>query len=105
MGMTWDDLADLRARGLKPELPVMVTDRPMYARNMEGVGCVAILHKSGERMPVNLLHGLDVWFTFARCELAGKVAALIRQRAVKPKSMRAWCHCHRTFTTTCGGCK
>ncbi len=102
--VTWHDLAGLRRQGLKPELPVYVTDRWRLARNMTDVGCVAILHKRGEPMPVRWLAGLDVRLDFDRCELAGRVAKLMRERGVEPRSLRAWCRCARDFVATCGEC-
>lgn len=100
----WNDLAELRIRGQRPVFPVIVTDRWILARNMTDVGCVAILHKRGEPMPVRWLDGLDVMLDFGQCELAGRVARLMRERDVKPKSVRAWCDCARAFVVTCGHC-
>lgn len=105
MGLaTWSDLAALRLRGLRPELPVYVTNRWILARNMTDAGCVAILHRSGEPMPVRWLHGLDVMLDFDSCELAGRVARVMAQRDVQPRSMRAWCRCANGFVATCGQC-
>lgn len=104
MAVTWTELADLRRRGLRPELPVYVTDRWMLARNMTDVGCVAILHKRGEPMPVRLLEGLDVCLEFPTCVASGRVARLIRERNVAPRSLRAWCRCARDFVSVFAGC-
>lgn len=105
MAMTWNDLAELRRAGLQPGLPVYVTNRPMLARNMRDVGCVAIVHRAGERMPVELLDGLDVRLDFGRCDLAGRVHRLMRLREVEPKRVRAWCECCGGFVATCGACE
>jgi hypothetical protein len=102
--MTWQDLGGLRLRGLKPELPVYVTNRYIVAENMDGVGCVAIMHRSGEPMPVRWLAGLDVRLQFDNCATAGKVARLMREREVKPRSVRAWCRCAGDFVAVCGAC-
>lgn len=104
MAVTWDQLADLRRRGLRPGLPVYVTDRPVLARNMTDVGCVAILHRKGEPMPVALLEGLDVRLDFGRCEIAGRVKRLMDRREVVAGDLRAWCQCAREFVAVCGGC-
>lgn len=102
--MNWDDLAELRRQGLKPQLPVYVTDRWMLAKNMTDIGCVALLHRRGEPMPVRWLDGLDVRLDFGRCELAGRVNRLMQARDVKPQSLRAWCDCAKDFVATCGPC-
>lgn len=102
--MTWHELAALRLRGMKPELPVYVTDRWRLVENMTDVGCVAIMHRQGQPMPVGWLGGLDVRLDFSRCEMAGRVADLMRRREVTPRSMRAWCKCAREFVTVCGAC-
>lgn len=102
--VTWSDLAALRLRGLRPELPVYVTTRWILARNMTDVGCIAILHKRGEPMPVRWLHGLDVMLDFDDCETAAKVKRLIDQREVQPRRLRAWCRCAGGFVATCGAC-
>jgi hypothetical protein len=101
---TWADLSALRLHGLRPELPVFVTDRWRLAANMRDIGCVAILHRSGQPMPVRWLHGLDVLLDFDHCETAGKVARLMRERGVRPRFCRAWCKCARDFVATCGAC-
>lgn len=94
--MTWDTLADVRREGLRPELPVYVTDRWSLVRNMAEIGCVSILHKRGEPMPVELLHGLDVRLDFGSCELGARVKRLMDHHEVTPRSMLAWCE-------RCGG--
>ena len=101
---TWSDLASLREQGLKPGLPVYVTDRPVLARNMRDVGCVAILYTGGEPMPVWLLDRLDVRMDFGRCELVGKVHRLMRRHGVRPARLRAWCDCAHDFVATTGPC-
>jgi hypothetical protein len=102
--MTWDDLADLRRCGLRPELPVYVTDRWQLTQNMVSVGCVAILHRSGQSMPVELLAGLDLRLDFDRCERAGQVKRLMDRRGVAAGSLLAWCSCWGGFVAVCGPC-
>lgn len=104
MAGTWNDLAALRLRGMRPELPVYVTDRWMLAKNMTDVGCLAVLHRRGEPMPVLWLDGLDVRLDFGRCERSGVVHRLLRRRAIEPKSLRVWCECAQDFVATCGPC-
>lgn len=101
---TWADLGELRRRGMRPELPVYVTDRWRAAQTYADIGCLAILHKRGEPMPVAWLQGLDVLVDFDRCETAGKVKRLMDSRGVEPRWMRAWCRCAREFVATCGAC-
>jgi hypothetical protein len=103
--MTWDALAEVRRKGMKPLLPVYVTDRWMLAKNMRDVGCISILHKPGKPMPVRLLDGLDVRLDVGTCERAGRVKRLMDQRDVKPATMRAWCQCAGEFVALCVECE
>lgn len=89
---------------MKPALPVFVTSNWQLARNMESIGCMAIMHERGEPMPVKFLQGLDVYLDFDRCETAGKVWRLMVARDTLPRSCRAWCRCARAYVTTCGAC-
>jgi hypothetical protein len=102
--MTWDVLREARRQGMRPELPVYVTDRWPLVRNMADCGCIAILHKRGEPMPVKLLDGLDVRLDFGKCETAGRVKRLMDARDVQPAKLRAWCNCARDFVAVCGPC-
>ena len=104
MAVTWSELADIRRKGLRPDLPVYVTDRWILARNMRDVGCVAILHKSGERMPVELLTGLDVRLDFSDCGKAARVKRLMDLREARPQRLRAWCKCAGEFVAVCTDC-
>lgn len=89
----WDALRMLRMAGQKPALPVIVTTKPILPQRLEGVGCLVILHKAGEVMPVKLLDGLDVIFFFDRCELAIHVEHLAQAKGVTFASSRTWCGC------------
>lgn len=102
--MTWDTLAEVRRQGLRPELPVFVTDRWPLVQNMRDIGCIAILHKRGEPMQVKLLDGLVVRLDFGKCELAGRVKRLMDQRDVRPANVRAWCDCAKDYVAVCGEC-
>lgn len=89
----WDALRMLRMAGHKPQLPVIVTSKAQLPRRLEGVGCLVILHRAGEVMPVKLLDGLDVIFFFDRCELAGHVWKLAQSKGVTFASVKTWCSC------------
>lgn len=88
----WDALRLLRMGGKKPALPVIVTTKPHLPRRLEGVGCLVILHKAGEVMPVQLLEGLEVIFMFERCELATHVWRIAKAKGVKFNA-KTWCKC------------
>lgn len=90
---SWAELAELRQQGYRPSLRMFVTTDPTFARRMTWVGCVAVLHRAGEPMPVELLHGLDVILDVGRCARAESVMRLIRERNVVPERLQVWCGC------------
>ena len=89
----WEALKALRLSGRKPALPVFVTTKPKLPYQLAGVGCMVIVHKAGEVMPVKLLDGLDVIFNFDKCELSIHVERLAKAKGVKFASSRVWCGC------------
>lgn len=90
---SWDALRKLRHAGQKPSLPVIITNLPHLPRRFDGVGCMVILHESGEPMPVNLLSELNVIWFFDACHIARFAYELTQKRGVKLASSRAWCAC------------
>lgn len=95
---TWDSLRLMRLHGQKPALPVIVTSKPHLPQRLAGVGCLVILHRAGEVMPVKLLDGLDVIFNFDRCELVTHVMHLAKAKGVTFERTRAWCGCANLLT-------
>jgi hypothetical protein len=89
----WDALRQMRIAGQKPSLPVIVTTLPQLPKRLEGVGCLVILHKAGEAMPIKLLDGLDVIFYFRQCDLMVPVWKLAKSKDVTFASARTWCSC------------
>jgi hypothetical protein len=89
----WDALRMMRLSGKRPQLPVIVTSKVQLPRRLEGVGCLVILHKAGDVMPIKLLDGLDVILFFDRCELAGHVWKLAKAKGVTFASVKTWCKC------------
>jgi hypothetical protein len=89
----WRPLAELRAAGLKPKLPVVVTTDLGVKRRKFGDGSLVIVHRPGERMPVALLDGIDVRLVLDRCDTAGAVYELMAARGVRPTSCSIWCRC------------
>ncbi|MDP9090166.1 MAG: hypothetical protein M3O26_15650 [Pseudomonadota bacterium] len=89
----WDALRQLRMAGKKPTLPVIVTTKPQLPQRLDGVGCLVILHKAGEVMPIKLLDGLDVIFWFDRCELELHVKHMADAKGVTFERSRVWCNC------------
>ena len=63
-----------------------------------------ILHAKGDRMPVELLAGLEVRLNFERCELAGHVYRLMSNRSVIPASCSTWCHCAQQLVAAVAAC-
>ena len=106
MNATWDDLLAMRNKGCVPDRPLIVTTDPRVGYAPEAKGSMVIIHKPHTPMPVQLLAGLDVILVFDRCELAGKVLKLIRQKeTTPPKSMTAWCECNQELDCMACACK
>jgi hypothetical protein len=89
----WDALRLMRGHGKKPALPVIVTTHPRLPQRLHGVGCLTILHKAGEVMPIRLLDGLDVIFFFERCDMVIGVQQLAKAKGVKFGWAKTWCSC------------
>jgi hypothetical protein len=89
----WDALRQLRMSGQKPALPVIVTTKPHLPKRLEGVGCLVILHKAGEVMPIKLLEGLDIIFNFDKCGLELHVEHMRREKGIKFGRTQVWCSC------------
>jgi hypothetical protein len=108
MGMTWKDLAELRAAGQKPLLPIIVTTWPKpwrpHAREIFERGAMVITHKSGEPIPVKLLDGLRVILALDSCDQTSAVCRLLAARGVKAQSIHGWCQCYREFTACPAKC-
>lgn len=95
--MTWKDLAELRERGQRPLLPLVVTTRPRSCDAFEDAGCLVVQHQPGARFPADLLHGLDV-ILMLTCSQAHAIAKLLRERGVRPWRCQSWCHCRAELT-------
>ncbi len=91
--MTWNDLRELRRKGMRPSLPVVVSvdDFPPTGLFAEE-GCMVIQHKPGEVLPVELLEGLMVWLFLRSCGRAQAVMRAMGNRGVKA-DCQAWCEC------------
>lgn len=106
--MNWDDLAQLRSRGQRPLLPVVVTTWPgvwrPHARDLSDAGVLVITHEPGTPMPVALLEGLSVILALENCGQTDAVCRLLRQRGIKA-TVHGWCACYREFTVTPAPCE
>lgn len=91
--MTWDDLKQLRAQGLKPSMPVIVALRfDAVPQMLAEEGCGVIVQKPGEPFPAELLDGLRVWL-FTGCDKASNVVKAMVSKGVRPAEFCAWCEC------------
>lgn len=106
--MNWDDLAELRARGQKPLLPVVVTTWPgpwrPHGREFSDAGVMVITHEPGKPMPVALLDGLSVILALENCGQTDAVCRMLRARGVKA-TVHGWCACYREFTVAPAPCQ
>lgn len=99
---TWQDLQQLRAQGIKPTLPVIVTTGHwQMERNLREVGCMTITHKPGQPLPAKLLQGLRVWLFVGNCDRRNNVARVLAANEAQPAQLLAWCDCTKTLTQ-CG---
>jgi hypothetical protein len=93
---TWADLRELRAQGLKPSLPVVISsDGRPPAHMLAEEGCLVIRHNAGEMFHVELLEGLRVIAFLGTCNRAQAVVKLMNARGVQPEEFRAWCDCQK----------
>jgi hypothetical protein len=102
---SWRQLQEMRSRGERPALPVIVTTSSRLEGNLRGVGALVIEHRPGERMPVQVLDGLRVILALDRCDRALAVKHLMDGRGVRCERVQAWCRCSKQLTavpTTCG---
>jgi hypothetical protein len=96
--MTWDDLRLMRAQGLRPVLPLIVTvyaDR--LARTLMDEGCAVIVHQSGEPFPVELLDELWVWLFLGNCDRGQAVVRAMNAKSIRPAELLCWCECGKRF--------
>jgi hypothetical protein len=102
----WDALHKLRLAGKRPAFPIFITSpySRKFEENLGAVGAMVIRHAPGERMPVELLDGLDVCLHFGNCDMGGRVVQLMRAKGVTPKSLKVWCNCGDGYTVSCGPC-
>ena len=92
--MTWDDLRQLRAQGLAPSFPVIVTTKSDCWTYAE-IGCAVLKHEPGEPFPVELLDGLRVLLFLGDCDRASNVIRAMVAKGVKPSELSAWCQCFK----------
>lgn len=102
--MNWGDLRDLRSRGLKPTLPVIVTTRN-DCRTYAEEGFAVINHSPGEPFPAELLDGLRVVLFLGNCDRAAAVARLMVSQDVKPAELRTWCTCFERLDSCVCSCE
>lgn len=103
---TWSDLRDLRAHGLRPSLPVIVTTdgkRPSWF--MEQEGCLVIRHAAGEPFAAELLEGLRVWLFLGGCDRGQAVVRSCVAKGVVPAELRSWCLCMARLESNPPGCE
>lgn len=106
--MNWDDLAELRAKGQKPLLPVVITTWPQPWKPHRGelfdAGVFVLTHEPGQAFHVKLLDGLRVILALDNCGQTASVARLLRKHGVTVESFHGWCACYREFTSSPAPC-
>jgi hypothetical protein len=86
-------------------MKVIVTTNNRFAWNMDQLGVMAIVHKPGEPMPVELLDGLEVLFFLRDCGQSAAVLRLCRAKGLELAWYRCWCDCENLLTTIALPCK
>lgn len=99
MNATWEQLAELRAAGMRPAATLVVTTSRRFTWNLDSIGVMAILHAAGEPMPVELLEGLRVLFVLDDCNQSTAVLPACRSKGVRLESFTCWCKCAKELTS------
>jgi hypothetical protein len=102
---TWEHLHALRQNGQRPAMKVIVTTNWRLAYGMDELGVMAIVHKRGEPMPVELLDGLSVIFWLNDCAQNEAVLRLIGAKGVRLADYECWCPCFNELTKFVVTCK
>lgn len=103
---TWNDLRELRANGMKPGFPVIVTtERGIVERNFGDIGAMVIRHEPGTPMPVELLSGLQVWLLLGCCDRGQAVIRVMNAKGVRPQDLQCWCYCAHELRSNPIGCE
>lgn len=104
MNATWEQLRVLREAGRKPALMVVITTQRWFVRGWDQQGVMCILHRPGEKFPVELLEGLEVLVWLDNCD---QTYALIRHmslKGVQAKNFHHVCKCYSCCDSWCRPC-
>lgn len=97
MGLTWDQLADLRAKGQRPALLVLANSR--VGRAMWE--CLPVLKPEASRLP--LLSGLDL-ILMDGCGPAREISRSLREAGIRTGRFLTWCERDKTLAKLYGTC-
>lgn len=97
LAVNWNHLADLRSRGQRPGLLCVTTDFGR-CRAQADAGAMVVVHKPGERLPVELLDGLNVELHLDDCSQAFRLARAWKAQGVEPALCSSWCRCERRMS-------
>lgn len=96
--LDWTLLSQMRWRGQKPAMPVILTDRRDLPRVLCDLGAMVIWCDSVEEAPVKLLTGLNVICFFQRCATTESLRQACVAKGARLASLEAWCPCGSRVT-------
>lgn len=99
MGLTWQQLAALRAKGMKPGTPVVLAQTRVGRAMWECLPVIA----PGDKPPVSLLRGLDV-LLMDGCAPARETVRGLKDAGVRCNVL-SWCERDKTLGKFYGSCE
>ena len=99
MGLTFADLLQLRARGQRPALPVVLARTRVGRAMWDELPVIQI----DDRPALELLTGLRVW-SFLGCAGTRDLVRQMRERDVWCRELLSWCERDKTLAKFYGTC-
>ena len=99
MGLTWQELAAMRAKGLRPAVPVAILSGRWGRTLWESMPCIHL----DDAPRLELLRGLDVAL-FTGCGPAREIAKQMRDSGVFARRLLTWCEADKTLAPLYGSC-
>lgn len=94
MGLTWEQLAAIRAKGLRPNVPVALLSGRWGRVLWDSMLCIRL----DAEPRFELLLGLDVWL-MTGCGPAKELA-----KKIQSKRVLSWCETDKTLAKVFGSC-
>ena len=99
MGLTWAELQNIRAQGLRPAMPIVLTRSRLGRAMWETLPIITL----DDRPALELLSGLRVWL-FTGCVGAAELIHEMRERDVWCAELLSWCYRDKLLAKYYGTC-